>query len=110
MAVDQERGAGQQAGIHAHAFAGVHLDEHESLPLLAITLGFRFQLLQEAFLEFQDFLDVHAGDEWLGGRIEARLLTSEGSSRSSTERCWTARTRSMPSRLKPRLRFKKLEI
>src|SRR5579871_3612316 len=46
----------------------------------------------------------------LGGRMEARLLTSEGSSRSRTERCWTDRTLSMPSRLRPRLRLRKLEM
>src|ERR1039458_4470259 len=46
----------------------------------------------------------------LGGRMEARLLTSAGSSRSRTERCCTARTLSMPSRLRPRLRLRKFEM
>src|ERR1700683_2564283 len=67
MAVDEKCGSGQQARIHAHAFAGVHFDKNEALPLLAIAFGLGFQFFQKAFLEFKDFLDVHAGDEWLGG-------------------------------------------
>src|SRR5580704_5898515 len=42
--------------------------------------------------------------------MKTRLLTSDGSSRSRTERCCTASTLSMPSRLRPRLRFRKLEM
>src|SRR5580692_6883520 len=67
MAVDQECGPGQQAGIHAHAFVAINLDEDETLPLLTIAFGFRFQFLKKAFLEFQDFFDVHAGDEGMSG-------------------------------------------
>src|SRR5579871_4959790 len=40
----------------------------------------------------------------------ARLLISAGSRRSSTERCWTAKTLSMPSRLRPRSGFKQAHI
>ena len=40
----------------------------------------------------------------------ARLLTSFGSSRSSTERCCTLKTLSNPSMLSERLRFRKLEM
>ena len=60
-------GAGLKARVHAHAFAAVDLDEHEALPLFAVAFGFRFQLLKKSFLEFQNFLDVHAGDEGMGG-------------------------------------------
>ena len=67
MAVDQERGSGQQAGVHAHTFAVVHLDEHEAFPLLAVAFGLWFQLLKKSFFKFQDFFDVHAGDEGLSG-------------------------------------------
>ncbi len=67
MAVDQEHGTGQKTGIHAHALMSVYFDRHEAFPLLAVAFGFRFELLEKAFLEFQDFFDVHAGDEGLGG-------------------------------------------
>ena len=67
MAVDEERRPGQKARVHAHAFAGVNSDEHETLPLLAIAFSFRLELFKKAFLEFQDVLDVHAGKEGIGG-------------------------------------------
>jgi len=67
MAVDQERGPGQQAGIHAHTFAAIYFDEDEAFPPLAVAFGLWFQLFEKAFLEFKDFLDVHAGDEGMGG-------------------------------------------
>ena len=67
MAVDQEGGSGKQAGVHAHAFAVVYLDEYKAFPLLATALGLGFQLFEKSFLKFQDFFDVHAGDERLSG-------------------------------------------
>src|ERR1700684_3123645 len=67
MAVDQECGSGKQAGIHAHGFAVVYFDEHEALPGLTVAFCFRFQLLKKTFLEFEDFFDVHAGDEGMSG-------------------------------------------
>src|SRR5580658_7010410 len=67
MAVDQKCGSRQEARVHAHGFAVVYLDEHKAFPLLAIAFGLRFQLLKKSFLEFQDFLDVHAGDEGTSG-------------------------------------------
>ena len=67
VTVDEKSSPGQKARVHAHALAGVHFDNHEAFPMLAIAFGFGFQPFQETFLEFQDFLDVHAGDEGLGG-------------------------------------------
>jgi len=67
VAVNEESGPGLQARVHAHAFAAVHLDDNETLPPLAVALGFCFQPLEKTFLEFQDFFDVHAGEEGLGG-------------------------------------------
>lgn len=67
VAVDQECGTGQKAGIHAHAFAGVGLDQDEALPALAVALDFGLQLLEKAFLEFQDLLHIHAGEDRVGG-------------------------------------------
>src|ERR1700733_2274045 len=67
MAVDQECGSGKQAGIHAHGFAVVYLDENETLPGLAVAYGLRFELLKKTFLKFQDFFDIHAGDERMSG-------------------------------------------
>jgi len=66
VAVDEERGSGQQTGIHAHTLAGIGFDEDEALPPFAVAFGFRFQLLEKRLLELQDFLNVHAGDERLG--------------------------------------------
>lgn len=41
MAVEEKSCAGQEAGIHAHALAGIGFDEDESLPLLAVAFDFR---------------------------------------------------------------------
>ena len=67
MAVDQERGSGNEAGRHGLGVAGVELDQDEALPGGAVAFGFRFQLMQEGFLELEDLLHVHADDERLGG-------------------------------------------
>ena len=67
MTVDQECGTGQEARVHTHAFAAIDFDYHKALPLLAIAFGFGFELLEEAFFELENLLDVHAGDEGLGG-------------------------------------------
>ena len=53
MAVDQERGSGHQAGIHAHGFPGIDLDEDEALPLVAVAFGLGFQLRRKVFLNFR---------------------------------------------------------
>ena len=63
MAVDEECGAWQETGIHAHAFTSVNFDDYEPLPLFAIALEFGFQLFEKRLLEFKDFFHVHAGDE-----------------------------------------------
>src|ERR1700675_1792620 len=67
MTVDEERCAGQKARVHAHAFAAVDSDEHESLPLLAIAFDFGFKFLEKAFFEFQNFFYIHARDEGMSG-------------------------------------------
>lgn len=67
MAIDEESGAGQKTGVHAHPFASIRFDNHETFPLIAIAFGFSLQFLQEIFLEFQDFFDIHAGNERMGG-------------------------------------------
>lgn len=63
VAIDEERGAGEKTGIHAHAFASVGPDEHKTLPARTITFDVRFQLLKKTFLEFHDVLDVHADEK-----------------------------------------------
>lgn len=67
MAVDEKRGAGQQTGVHAHAFAGISFNYHKAFPLVPIAFNFRFQLLEKCFLKFEDFPDVHTGDQGLSG-------------------------------------------
>src|ERR1700745_2521171 len=67
MAVNQERGSGGQAGRHSLGVAGIELDEDEALPVGTGAFGFRLQFAQEGFLDFADVLQVHGGDEGLGG-------------------------------------------
>src|ERR1700730_8127804 len=67
MAVDQERCPGHETWIHTHGFPGIDLDEDEALPSGAIALGSGFQLAQEGFFELENFFDMHARDEGLGG-------------------------------------------
>ena len=54
--------------MHGHGFPGIDFDEDEALPAGTVALGFGFQLAEEVFLELENFFDVHAGDERLGGR------------------------------------------
>ena len=67
MAIDEDRGPGKQAGVHAHAFAGVKFDEHKALPLIAIAFGLSAEAAQEVLLEFEDLLHVHVHDQRLVG-------------------------------------------
>ena len=67
MAVNQERCSGGQAGRHSLGVTGIELDEDEALPVGTRAFGFRLQLVQEGFLEFEDVFHLHAGDEGLGG-------------------------------------------
>ena len=50
-----------------HRFPGIELDEHKALPGRTIAFDFGFELAQEVFLELENFLHVHAGDQGLGG-------------------------------------------
>ena len=47
MTIYENRGARQQARIHAHPFAGVDLDGHETLPLVAVALERGAQFAQK---------------------------------------------------------------
>src|SRR5579864_1831725 len=67
MAVDQKRGSGEQAGRHSLGVAGIELDQNEALPVGTGAFRFRLQFVKEGFLELEDVLDMHAGDEGLGG-------------------------------------------
>ena len=67
MAVDEERGAREKAGIHRGGLATVELDQHETLPVGTIAVGFGPNPVKERLLELEDFLDLHADDERLGG-------------------------------------------
>jgi hypothetical protein len=63
VAVEQEGCAGKQTGVHAHAFARIDLDDHETFPVPPIPLRFRFELLQETLLEFQNLFYIHVGKQ-----------------------------------------------
>jgi hypothetical protein len=74
MAVDQQGGSGHEPRIHGQGFRGiepgvessVEFDQYEALPAGAVAFGIGFQLLQEAFFELENFLDVHAANERVG--------------------------------------------
>lgn len=63
MAIDECSGSGQEAGIHAHALAGIDLDHHETFPVAAIAFDFGPQFLKKCFLELDDLFDVHTGEK-----------------------------------------------
>ena len=67
MAVDQEHGSWREAWGHGWGVFRVELDKYEALPGVAVTVHFRTQLAEESLFELADFLDVHGGDERLGG-------------------------------------------
>jgi len=67
VAVDEESSPGKKPGIHAHAFAGVHFNHDKAFPLIAIPFSFRFQFFEKRLFELKNLLDVHAGDQGLGG-------------------------------------------
>lgn len=65
MAVDEQRGTGDQAGIHSLGLTGVELDENETVPGEAVALRFGPELAQEDFSEFKDFENPIGGDHGL---------------------------------------------
>lgn len=67
MTINQERGSGGQAGRHSLGVAGIELDQDKALPAGTVAFDFRLQFVEEGFLELEDVLHVHAGDERLGG-------------------------------------------
>ena len=67
MAVDEDSGSGQKAGIHTHAIASVDLNYDEALPVVTAAFGLCPQALQETLFELENFLDIHAHDERFGG-------------------------------------------
>src|SRR2546430_5875583 len=128
MAINENRGTRQQARIHAHPFAGVDLDGHETLPLSRSLSSAGRNLRRKFFLNLMislTFMLISSGSVaamlastirtfWNssspGGGMLARLLISDGSSKSKTDRRSTFRTLSIPSMDRPRLRLRKLEI
>src|SRR5215469_5865730 len=68
VTINENRGAGKQARIHAHAFAAIGADDDETLPVLAVAaFDFGTHLAQEGLLELLDLAHVHAHDEGLEG-------------------------------------------
>ena len=65
MTVDEDGGAGEEARVHAHAFAGVKPDEDKALPALAGSIDFGAETAQKCLLKLQYVLDVHAHDKRL---------------------------------------------
>jgi len=66
VTIDEYGGARQEAGVHAHTFAGVDLQKDKAFPALAGSVDFRAETTQESCLELQYILHVHAHNEGLG--------------------------------------------
>ena len=66
MAIDERCGPGQETRVHAHAFACIDLNHHETLPVAAIAFDLGAQLLKKCFFELDDLFDVHIGEERMG--------------------------------------------
>ena len=60
VAVEQQDRAGHGAGIHAHSFLCIHLDDHKASPVIAAAFHPWLQALQETLPECQYLLDMHA--------------------------------------------------
>jgi len=67
VTIDEDVSAGKETGIHAHALAAIHFDYDEALPVFAVAHDFGLQFFQKNLLEFDNFFDVHAGNERAGG-------------------------------------------
>lgn len=65
MAIKEQRGTGDQAGIHSLGLTGVELDENETVPGKAVAMRFGPEMAQEAFSEFKDFEDPVGGNQGL---------------------------------------------
>ena len=70
VAVDEESGSEGKAGMHCGGFAWFQPDEDESLPRQAVVVRIGPDAMKERLLELQDFFDVHADDQRLGGSDE----------------------------------------
>ncbi len=70
VAVEEKGCAGEHAGKHAHAFAGVNFDNDKTLPCIAVAFDVFAEATEESFFEFQDFFHVHVHDErFLSGHL-----------------------------------------
>jgi hypothetical protein len=67
VAVDQEGRARQQTGVHAHALAPVHSEQHKTGPAGAIAFDLRPQFANEVPLELEDLLHFRAHQARFGG-------------------------------------------
>lgn len=67
MSVEQQGGAGGEAGRHGDGVAGIELDEDEAVPGGAVALGFRLELVEKGLLELEGAEDAVGGDQRTGG-------------------------------------------
>lgn len=67
MTVDEHCGAGQKAGIHAHAVAGVDLDEDEAVPAVTQSFLRGTKTAKKTLLELQDVLHIFIRDQRVTG-------------------------------------------
>lgn len=67
VAVEENASAGQETGIHAHAFAGAGLDEDETLPGGAAAVHGGLLALEKLFAHFEHGEQVLAGEARLEG-------------------------------------------
>src|SRR6185312_3369114 len=67
VAVNEHGGAGQKAGVHAHAIASVGAENDKTLPVIPVSFHFRAKFAQKALLEFQNIFHLHAQNQRLYG-------------------------------------------
>ena len=67
MAVYQKRRSGGKARGHGLGIGGIEFDQDKALPSRVVALGVGPELVEKRLLELEEFLDVHAGDQGLGG-------------------------------------------
>ena len=67
MAVEEQRGPGQETGKHAGGVPGIELDEDEASPVGTIAFGFGLELAEEGLLEFQGLEHAVGSDEGVDG-------------------------------------------
>ena len=71
MAIEENGSTGQEAGIHAHALAGIDANDDKTFPGFAAGLEFGTEAAEERAAELEQAFDAHVHDEGFGSRYFA---------------------------------------